>query len=389
MKGMKNILYKYPLIYDINNNLLFIKSIYFPIYDNYNSDFTKIYYELVKQLYVSIPRYEESIEWSKFLWEKDLENNRIDINSLISKYHNSNPSFEYVNSFIKFIFYNYKSLLKSKPILINQENKFIFYNEEKFSQSINVPEDIINCIEELGINWRKNHLNDKINSIELPIKHDYDYAINKIKKIIDNDITKSFTLVRYITKDVKRESIYYFSKLFFKDIVKEKIIVQNFIEDIWKNCDEYLINEIISIAEKWGKLSKIIISLEDYNKLLNFLYLYNDRIFSQKKLLPNINDDFCKLDELFYENNVNQEIKNAVILYIDLDLNKRLLNHKIKIDNLKIRHFNNDDLIEIINYFYKKSENNSFKFYVSATILNFLPNEESNNINDKNNKYRI
>ena len=125
----------------------------------------------------------------------------IDINLLIDKYNNSNPNFKYINTFIKFIFDNYKSLLKSKQILINQENEFIFYNEEKFYQSINIPEDMINCIEELGIVWRKNHLNDKINSIELPIKHDYDYAKNQIKKKIDNDLTKSYNLVRYILKD--------------------------------------------------------------------------------------------------------------------------------------------------------------------------------------------
>ena len=387
MKEMKNILYKYPIIYDTDNNLLFIKNTYFPIYDNYNPDFTKIYYELVKQLYIYLPRYEESIEWSKFLWGKDLENNIIDINLLIDKYNNSNPNFKYINTFIKFIFDNYKSLLKSKQILINQENEFIFYNEEKFYQSINIPEDMINCIEELGIVWRKNHLNDKINSIELPIKHDYDYAKNQIKKIIDNDLTKSYNLVRFILKDnFKRESMYYFSKLFFNDIIKEKIIVQNLIEEIWEISDKYLINEIISKVEEWTNLSKILISLEDYNKLLNFLYIYNDNIFNNKKLLPNINDDFCKLDELFYENMANQEIKNVVLSYIDKNLNNRLLNHKIKIDNLKIRHFNNDDLIELINNFFKTSKNDSQKFYISSTILNFLPDVESTNINDNNNK---
>ena len=89
---------------------------------------------------------------------------------------------------------------------------------------------------------------------------------------------------------------------------------------------------------------------------------------------------------MLYENNVNQEIKNAVLYYIDKYLNKKLLNHKIKIDNLKIRNFNNDDLVEIINNFYKQTENDSYKFFVSETILNFVPNEDSNNINDKNNK---
>ena len=125
MKNMREILYKYPIIYDANDNLLYIKNTYFPIYDNYNPDFTKIYYELVKKLYIDTPRYEESIEWSKFLWEKDLEENRIDINLLIDKYNNTPKNFDYINIFVKFIFDYYKSLPKTKQILVNQENNFV------------------------------------------------------------------------------------------------------------------------------------------------------------------------------------------------------------------------------------------------------------------------
>jgi hypothetical protein len=148
--------------------------------------------------------------------------------------------------------------------LINQENKFILYNEDKFAQAINVPEDVINCIEDLGFDWRKNHLNNNINSIELPIKHDYNFAVNIIKKIIDDDkATKSYILVRYVIKDnYTRESMYYLSKLFFKDLVKENIYVQNFIEDIWKSCDEYLIKNIIKNIAECKSLNKIGLPLK-------------------------------------------------------------------------------------------------------------------------------
>ena len=402
MKEMKEILYKYPIIYGEDSNLFYIKDIYFPIYDNYNPKFTKIYYELVKQLYLNIPRYEESIEWSKFLWEKDLKENRIDINLLIDKYNKSQLDFDFINIFVKFIFENYKPLLKTKQILKNQENNFILYNEDKFAQSINVPEDIINCIEELGFKWRNEHLNNKINSIELPIKHDYDYAVNLIKKIIEEDkTTKSYILVRYVFKDnITRESMYYFSKLFFKELVKEAIYVQNFVEEIWKNSDEYLIENIISKITECKNLKKLVINIEDFNKLLNFLYYYNEKIFDKKKLLPNQNYEyeFCLLSELMYENNINQDIKKVVISYIDSDLNKSLLNNKIKINGLKIKYFNNDDLIEkIINYFKtnpQKNENkdedkNDFiksKFYISKCILNFLPKENLNDNKEQNNK---
>ena len=393
MKNMREILYKYPIIYNSDNDLLYIKNTYFPIYDNYNPDFTKIYYELVKKLYINTPRYEESIEWSKFLWEKDLEENRIDINLLIDKYNNSILNFEYINNFIKFIFDYYKSLPKTKQILLNQENKFVLYNEDKFAQSINVPEEIINCIEELGINWRKEHLNNKITSIDLPIKHDFDSAKNLIKKIIEeNKSTKCYILVKYVIKENRtRESMYYFSKLFFKEFVKEKIYVQNFVEEIWKSCDEYLIKNIINKIKEYTKYDKIIISKDDFNKLLNFLYFYNEKIFDEEKLLPDMNNNFHTLNELMYEDNVNQKIKSLVISNIDSKLNNKLLNHEIKIDNLEINYFKNDDLIEmIIKYMKNKTEEKNYKenmFYISDCIFNFLPKEKSNNQNEQNNKF--
>ena len=117
-------------------------------------------------------------------------------------------------------------MLKTQNILINQKNNYIIYNEKEFAQSINVPEDIINCVEELGYNWRETHLSNKITSIELPIKHDYDYAIQLIKKAIDKDNNKSYILTRYVQNNNEmRSNIYYFSKLFFPDKIGENTLL--------------------------------------------------------------------------------------------------------------------------------------------------------------------
>ena len=378
MNEMKNILYKYPLIYDTNNNLSYIKNIFFPIYDSNINDL-KIYYELVKELYINVPQYKESIEWSKFLWEKDLSNNRIDIYKLIHKYNESSHENEYNNKFIKFIYDNYKSLLKTEKVLINQENNYIYYSDD-FAESIGVPEDIIDCIEELGISWRKKHLSNKITSIELPRKDDYDFAINLIQKSIEKDKDNCYILTKFVLKEnIFRENVYFFSKLFFNEEIGDKIIVYNFIEEIWKKSDEFIIKEIISISEKWKKFSKIDISVDDYNKLLNFIYLYNDKTFETKKLLPSIRGDFHIIDDLYYDNNTNIFIKNAVIKYIDKDLNNNLLNHSININNLKIKNFDNNNLIEKIIDYFKSNENKDSKFYISRILLDFIPLEKSNN----------
>ena len=385
MNDMRNILLKYPIIYNSNNELAYIKDIYFPIYDLYNHDnYMKSYYYLIKELYINVPRYNESIEWSKYLWEKNLEKNRIDIYALINKYNESKHDFNFNNCFIKFIWNYYQKLCYNYKILINQENNYVLYNEKEFGQSNNVSEDMINCIEELGINWRICHLNKKIITIELPIKHDTDYAINIIKKIVENDKEKSYILTRYVEKNNKeRENIYYLSKLIFESKIKEKYLVENFKGEIWRTSDKYIIDKIISIAEKWKNFSNMKINIDDYNKLLNFLYKYNNNIFDEVKLLPSISGEFNFLKELQEEIDINETIKNGAKKYINLQFDNKILNHKIKIDNLIISKYSMDNLLNEINQFLNNQNiyyNN--KIELCKILINFLPNLESNDAND-------
>ena len=381
---MREILYKYPIIYNANNELALIKDIYFPIYDQYDDTFTRTYYKLVKELYVNVPRYEESIKWSKFLWYKGLEKNRIDINLLIDKYNQISHDNEFNNCFIKFIWDYYKEKTFEKKILINQKNNYVIYNEKFFGQSMNVSEDIINCVEELGNNWRENHLNNNIISIELPIKHDINFAINIIKSYIDNDKEKSYILTRYVVKNnKKRETIYFLSKLLFKNKIGEKYLVENFKDEIFKDSDKYIIDKIILTAEKWGKFSEIQISIENYNILLNFLYECNNKLFDDKKLLPSINGEFNFLKDLYMEYNINKQIKNVAEEYANLKFNDKILNHKIQINNLNIKKYCMDDLLNEINQFFQSKSSINEKIEISKILINFVPNLESNDANDK------
>ena len=395
IKEMRKILCKYPIIYDLKNKLSLIKNIFIPIYSNYNNDFTKLYYEIVKELFEYVPRYQESINWSKYIWENDLENNLIDIYKCINKYNHSNYNIDFKNKFIKFVFDYYKDLLKTNTILINQKNNFILYDENEFAQSINVPEDIINCIEELGYNWREKHLSNNINSIELPIRHDYDYAIILIRKEIEKDKNKSYILIRYVQNNNEIQSnIFYFSKIFFPEKIKDKIIVNNFIDKIYEITNLFIVEQILNIIENIkniSKISEIHLDIETYNKLLNVLYLYNDKIFNERKILPSINGEFKYINDLNYEININVEIKNIVINDIGFNINEILLNKNIQIKNLNIKHFYNNNLIEIINEYLKSNFQNNFNncLKISKIIIKYLPNENNNNYKDIRDLYQI
>ena len=45
-------------------------------------------------LFKDIPKFEESIDWSNYLWKEGLEDKRITINMLIKQYQEQNLNFE-------------------------------------------------------------------------------------------------------------------------------------------------------------------------------------------------------------------------------------------------------------------------------------------------------
>ena len=115
-----------------------------------------------------------------------------------------------------------------------------------------------------------------------------------------------------------------------------------------------------------------------------FKYSYNEKVFDDKKLVPSIDGDFNYLKDLHLENNINQEIKKSIIENICLNLNGLALNHNININNLKIKHFDNNDLVEIINNNLKSNKNESIKFELCKIIIKYLSYEDPEDLKDSN-----
>ena len=140
---------------------------------------------------------------------------------------------------------------------------------------------------------------------------------------------------------------------------------------------------MISIAEKWRNIKQMEINIDDYNKLLNYLYKYNNNIFDEIKLLPSINGEFNLLKDLKEEKDINETIKNGAKLYINLKFDDKILNPKIKIENLIISKYTMDNLLNEINQFLNNPlalEGN--KIELCKILINFIPKLESNDAND-------
>ena len=125
---------------------------------------------------------------------------------------------------------------------------------------------------------------------------------------------------------------------------------------------------------------------------MNFVYENNNKIFDNKKLLPSINGYFYFLKDLYFEYKINKEIKSGVEKYTDLNFNDKFLNPLIQINNLNIKKYCNDDLLNEINKFFKEKSNSNEKIELSKILIKFLPeleeNEINNNIIQKHNNIR-
>ena len=144
---------------------------------------------------------------------------------------------------------------------------------------------------------------------------------------------------------------------------------------------------MISIARSWENFNSITIDINDYNKLLNFLYEINDKLFDEVKLLSSRNGEFTYLKDLNIEYNINEEIKNGAKEFFGLKYDEKILNDKIKINILKISIYSIDDLLKEINQFLNNNDNKEFDRYkkneLCKILINFIPKLESNDENDK------
>ena len=263
---MRDIISEKNIVTKVNGKKGKIRDTYFPIYrkkedflsseereqlkdskekDEQYKNYLKDYHKFCKLLFKEIPEFEESIHWSEYLWKKGLEEKRITINKLIEEYQKQNLDLDKKNEFIKFIWDYYKDLLKEYKILINQLGEFTLYTND-FTEAKDVSDDMVDCLEELGKKWREIHLHNRINSIELPCKHDISYAEKQIRETIKLNPAKSFILAKYINKgDEERILFHSIIKKIFNGKIGNIKFVDGFNIEIWTESDNFIIKKII------------------------------------------------------------------------------------------------------------------------------------------------
>ena len=152
----------------------------------------------------------------------------------------------------------------------------------------------------------------------------------------------------------KREMIYELCSIMFKDKMYKKMDGANFPEEIWDKIDIMLINQIIKKIEKYGHICDKC-SIEFINKFLRIATKYYPQYINYS-IIPNKNGKFCKITNLYKEDNIPGIFKECLNICFNCDINMELIDDRINYVNLLKKNMSN--YTNILDFYFKEDKNN-------------------------------
>lgn len=298
---------------------------------------------LSKKYYPNIISKEDCKKWRDRIWDS---NQFVSIDDIVSKIQ-KDPSLLYekqlksLNEFILFLSNYNKNLVYMKPIIPNLNNVFQCINNDgnQMKKCQTVPDNIIEMMESLNIQWKSNHvhkliitidiLDDKINNAENIIiettEHDEEACINIMQFVLENNETRMNMF--YLVNQLKINHTQWEKPIFIKNINQK----------IWEYADSITINKIVQIISSFNQdtIKERIDLIEKAITVFMDHYKTNDSIINTVKIIPNGNYNLKSLNELYDGSAIFHDHLNIVLKeYFDIDFNDRIIhrqiNHTIK-----------------------------------------------------------
>ena len=407
MIPMREILLEFPLVWN-GKQYIKLTHIYLPIINIYShNEVQKSAYAFISKICDNnVPTFEESKNLEKYIWENDKKINYINIEKCVQYIENKKNlnsltkeidiTWDWLDEFLIFIKKNHSQYLEEYAIIPNMDLDFIKSTED-LASSKNVPENMIECLESIGIKWRKIHINKNIIKFSTGTDHDIDYAVSKIYNNIRNNFDNALIVIQYIPYDEeeeyieKRNSMYSFCSQLWKKKMKPQKDGRKFPKELWVGIDEAIIKLIIQNIDKHQKLDEKI-TIDFTKQFLKFLIKINYYINSKYKIFPNQNGKFCLLNDLYEDDNIPNEFKNCLKSYFNIDINDELLDKRLNELNLNIHKRRIYDYKYILkdkfsktNYYYLS---NNHKKEAAICLLKIIPKKlekNDNNSEDKDN----
>lgn len=253
----------------------------------------------------------------------------------------------WLSNFIAFLNQDdeWKLFYLEKAVLPNQRGVFKKKSEIYLDQDI--PEEIKDVLEKLGINYREKLLDNDIKSLT---DHQYKLAVidasDEINKIIrknehQNLRSAVYDLIIYFVdnNESDRQTIWKLARVVYAEAVpSETKIVPNFKDFEWNECNEWILKLMIQDVASQLSLNQLSTSVnlswEDTVSYLDELVYFtcNQKLSAfvkDQKVWSNQNGEFCEKKFLKKDGGIPQELKEIANYLTKQDWSSELLlNHE-------------------------------------------------------------
>jgi len=343
---MRNILLKYPIVWN-GTQYFKLSDVFLPKFSKNDKNYVKQAYNFIFQLYKSVPTYEDSLIIERTIWKNDNRLHYINIEQCVEMIENlgninnldrkiDENVWSWLDSFLNFIKYHHSYILYNHAIVPNMNSKFIKQTRE-LATSNTVPENMIECVERLGITWRNNHIHKNIKYFTTGTYHDIDYTVSKIRVCLRDNQNKKLELIHYIPYDCgnnkfinKRKLMYEFCKTLWNNKMSSIKDGTQFPIELWSDIDDKVFKEILSDIQKHGKLNNII-TIDFLNKFLECVSEYYYSYYSYS-IIPNKKGRLCIRNSLFKDDNIPSLFKQCMNECFNYDIDNELIHDGITVD---------------------------------------------------------
>ena len=400
MIPMRKILLEFPVIW---NGIQYYKltEINLPIIKNYAKieDQKKAYDFISKLCNNVVPTFEESKKFEKCIWKHDSMIKYIDIEacvkivestgkiySLNNKY---NITWNWYDDFLVFIKCFHPEYLEKYAIIPNMNLEFVKLTND-IASSKNVPNNMIECLTSLGVDWKQNHIHKNINNYSTGTDHDIDYAVSKIHSSTKDNLNNSLILMQYIPLDnedekyiEKRNNMLELCSVVWEEKTLKKKDGNKFPKEIWDRIEPNIVETIIMYIQLYGLIGSKY-SVDFIKKFLIFIKEYYPNYIYNKKILPNQNEILCNLKDLCEDDKIPDEFKKCLKDCFEIDIKKNLLDERFNFLNLFIEKKRIYDFNDVLEKEFKIC-NLSFSFKgkeAAIRLIKIIPKANENETND-------
>eukprot|EP00833_Pecoramyces_ruminatium_P003026 jgi/Orpsp1_1/1177058/evm.model.c7180000060037.1 len=313
IKPMRNILHEYPIVWN-GTKYVCLNEIYIPDIKYYNEKNDRLRaYNFISQLYdKNVPTF------------KDFRT----IDNISYKLDNI---WDWLDDFLLFIKRFHPEFLENYAIIPNMNNTFVKLTNG-LASSKNVPENIIECLENIGIDWKNTHIHRNILNYSTGTDHSIEVATSKIRECLKNYWSnKILILMQYIPEDKneefvkKRNMIYDFCSVAWK--MGEKKNGNGFSIELWNGIDDIVFSKLIETIAKERRIGEKY-TIEFLKKFLECVSKYYPN-YKNHSIIPNQNGKFCKLDNLYNDIKIPKLYKKCLKNCFNYDIKEELIHNDL------------------------------------------------------------